>query len=392
MRKKILYIITQGAWGGAQRYVFDLATQLATDFDITVAVGEPLGPRDLQNKLSEPAWRGKIAVVQLRHLVRAISPYHDTLAVVEIAKLYDRLQPACVHLNSSKTSIVGTIAVLFIHRLAERPLKLIYTVHGWVFNEPGNPLKRLAYRWLEQLTSRKKSMVIVISEQDRETGLRLRIPSGKITLISLGLNPTSLPSQSEAREILNKKTTAGFGKITQQTTLIGITANLYPTKGLDIFIHAIAQNERLRNTTKTIIIGDGPERSKLNALIVRNSLTNIVSLVGNIPNAETLLPAFDLFVLPSRKEGFPYVLLEAASANIPIIAAGVGGVPGLIKNQQTGLLVPSENSKALGAAVEFALASRSAMELYAQAANLLYREKFSLAAMLHKTATLYRSI
>src|SRR3989338_1917766 len=100
MKKTILYIITQGEWGGAQRYVFDLATGLADEFEITIAIGEPTGRLDLQNKIE--SWNiehgtWNIATITLRHLVRKISPIHDILAVFELTKLYRTLKPDIIH-------------------------------------------------------------------------------------------------------------------------------------------------------------------------------------------------------------------------------------------------------------------------------------------------------
>ena len=89
-KKTILYVITQGEWGGAQRYIFDLATNLPPNFDAIVAVGEPKGKEDLQNKLTihnEQSTK-KVVVVQLKHLVRRISLYHDFRAILELKKLY----------------------------------------------------------------------------------------------------------------------------------------------------------------------------------------------------------------------------------------------------------------------------------------------------------------
>ena len=168
-KQKLLYIITQGEWGGAQRHVFDLATNLADEFDITVAVGEQDGRHDLQQKLQI---NSKIQIVQLKHLIRPVSPIHDILALFEIAKLYKTLKPDIVHLNSSKAGITGSFAKLFVKncKLKIENCKLIYTVHGWVFNEPLGRAKKALYRWLEKFTARWKKKIIVLSDFDHQTG------------------------------------------------------------------------------------------------------------------------------------------------------------------------------------------------------------------------------
>src|SRR3989338_10235564 len=99
-KPKLLYVITQGAWGGAQKFVFDLATSLADDFDVIVAVGEPKGAQDLQTRITYHVSR--IKMIQLQHLERRILPIHDILAVLELRKLFKKLKPSIIHLNSSK--------------------------------------------------------------------------------------------------------------------------------------------------------------------------------------------------------------------------------------------------------------------------------------------------
>jgi glycosyltransferase involved in cell wall biosynthesis len=88
-----------------------------------------------------------------------------------------------------------------------------------------------------------------------------------------------------------------------------------------------------------ILIGDGPERHNLELQIKENGLENKVLILGRIPEAYKYLPAFDVFVLPSVKEGFPWAVLEAMSAKLPIIATDVGANPEVIENHKNGFLV-----------------------------------------------------
>ena len=121
-KPKLLYVITQGAWGGAQKYVFDLATSLADDFDVTVAIGEPDGVQDLQSRITLRQAQGRqyhvsrIKIMQLKHVVRRISPLHDFLAIFELRQLYKKIKPDIVHLNSSKASIIGSLASWYVVR------------------------------------------------------------------------------------------------------------------------------------------------------------------------------------------------------------------------------------------------------------------------------------
>ncbi len=343
---KILYIVTQGECGGAQRYVFDLATSFADEFDVTIAIGEQEGRRDLQQKLQITNY--KLQIIQLRHLVRKISPFHDILAIFELAKLYKTLKPDIIHLNSSKAGILGSFAKsLFTHHSS-----LIYTAHGWVFNEPLNRAKKALYQWLERFTARWKNKIIVLSDFDRHSGEKIGIEKEKIIKIPLGIETPTFLDKKEAREkildILNKRDSSTSFHFGRNDTVIVTIANLYSTKGLDTLIEAIrllADRERDSSTSfhfgrndsdiKFVIIGEGPERKNLENLIKKNQLKNTVFLTGTIDNASQYLKAFDLFVLPSRKEGLPYTILEAIAAGLPIVATDVGGVKELVADAIT---------------------------------------------------------
>ena len=152
-KKKILYFITQSEYGGAQRYCFDLANNLKSDFEAAVALGE----QGHSGKLTKLLAESKIKVFVVPHLKRNISPLNDVLALFKIIKLIKSFRPNIIHLNSSKISILGSIASLFISRPA---LRVVYTVHGWVFNEPLPLLLKWFYIFAEKTTAIFKHKII----------------------------------------------------------------------------------------------------------------------------------------------------------------------------------------------------------------------------------------
>ncbi|MBU0546384.1 glycosyltransferase family 4 protein [Patescibacteria group bacterium] len=417
-KKKILFVITQGVWGGAQRYVFDLATGLgAKDWEVFVAVGEPSGRRDLQEKLvacNAQRVTCNVKVVDLKYLVREISPWHDLLAVFELKKLYRDIKPDVVHLNSSKAGIIGSIAKLFtgytlhVTRRAFHAT-LAYTVHGWVFNEPLPSWKITLYVWLEKMTAKLKDKIIVLSPQDFEAGKNAGIPEGKMVIVPLGIiMPEKILTKDEARgkiKALRDSSATFFSarndneggsdgiasspalRAPRNDIWVGAIANLYKTKGLDVLVEAIHRiPDQVRNDKRIccFIIGEGPERNSLENLIKEYNLQNVVHLVGCIENASELLPAFDLFMLPSRKEGLPYVILEAMSQNIPIISTNVGGIPSLVEDKKTGLLVDPERPDLLSETILYALDSTEEVARFST--NSLSKiSEYSIGAMVKKT-------
>ena len=412
MAKKLLYVITQGEWGGAQRYVFDLATNLGSEFQVIVAVGEPNGKKDLQEKIRK-LQDYKIEILQLDHLVRNISPWHDFLAIIELRRLYKKLRPDIIHLNSSKAGILGSIAGYGLparHAGASQVEglwakgygKIVYTVHGWVFNEPLSTLRKKIYFYLEKFTARLKNKITVLSQADFKTAAdSLKIKTDRLALVPLGIEPPSFLARDEARRELKKNISV---TVPDDIPWVGTIANYYPTKGLDMLIRAVGENNHELGKARYFLIGEGDERVQLQALIENFKLEDTIFLVGKIKDAARLLKSFDMFVLPSRKEGFPYALLEARAAGIPIIATRVGGVPEIITNDSFGWMVAPNESKSLGEKIVMTLQHPPCTPLrsstYAQSALSLPNERggnandttTSLKQMLEQTTALYRSL
>ena len=375
---KILYFITQSEYGGAQRYVFDLANNLKSDFQVAVAMGEQGKDGRLAKKLDE----NDIKYFILPHLKRDISPLNEIFALREIIKLIKKYQPDIIHLNSSKISILGSLAALFTKT------KVIYTVHGWVFNEPlPTPLKWF-YLWLEKFTAKFKDKIICVSESDRQVALKYKIaPVEKLITIHnglvfchSGLDPES--SIKKLEQISGVKLTNNF--------LIGSIGNLYQTKGFEYFIKAadvLINQSRLSATF--IIIGEGKEREALEKLIAKYNLKNNFILAGNIDQAARLLPAIDVYVCSSVKEGLSYTLIEAMQAGRPIVATKVGGNPEMIENEKTGLLSKPADARDLAEKIKTLLNNKAlALEL-GQNGKAKAMVEFGLEKMVEQTKNVY---
>ena len=375
----ILFLATIAELGGAQRYIYDLASNLfAPAFAVTVAAG---GDGPLFSTLAQR----NIATQTLRHLRRAISPLHDLAAIFEIRRLLKRLKPDILHLNSSKAGVLGSLAAYGL------PIRVVYTAHGFVFNEPLPRWLAATYRILERKTAKYKDVIICVSEADRQAALTCGIaPRQELVTIHNGIAAAlDFYPKEKARQILS---TTYYLPLTTFKLLIGVVANLYPTKGIGDFV-AMAERISVKHPGATfVVIGEGQDRPVLERTISKHRLRDIVFLVGAIPEAAKLIPAFDLYCVTSKKEGLPYAILEAMAAGLPIVATAVGGVPELINDQRTGELVPAGDVAALSHAVEDLLQDPTRAQQLGQAARERVRRKFSLAAMVEQTIACYQRI
>ncbi len=378
-KQRILFVITQGHWGGAQRYVFDLARNFtANGHRVEVAVGDQPGQR-LQQQLETAG----ITVHQLRHLVRPVSPAQDFLAVLELRKLIGSGRYDVVHLNSSKAGVVGSIAASTIGRKS-RP-KIVYTAHGWVFVEPLSPARRWMYRTMEAATAAAKDAIICVSQQSKDDALTAHVGKPEqMEVIPIGLDRADLTfmPRDEARAELCRL--AGISD-SPETRLAVTIANYYATKGIDLLLAAWPRVLEKHPDAHAIVLGDGPLAADLQRQLASAGIAERFHLPGAVPDAYRLLLGADLFVLPSRKEGLPYALLEAQAAGLPIVASEVGGVPAALANGRAGLLVPPGAPGDIAAAVASLLDDPSLGQRLATAA----RSSHTLANMAEATLACY---
>jgi glycosyltransferase involved in cell wall biosynthesis len=383
---KILYLVTLSEWGGAQKYVFDLASTLKEQgYSVEVALGGEQNGQLIQKLL-----KLNIKTYYLKNLQRPVNFYRDWLVLWELVKLFRKIKPDILHLNSSKASALGAIAGKLV-----KIKKIIYTVHGLVLNEPLALHKKIFYLFSEWLSAKFKNQLICVSQFDKESLLKHKIAKAqKITVIYNGIDLDNLKffTKNEAREklslIIQHKLLISNYQLPISNYLIGTIANFYPTKGLTYLIEAAKQSLAILPDLKFIIIGDGPERRKLTELISKYKLEQNVLLTGNLPQASQYLKAFDLFVLPSVKEGLSYTLIEAQAAGLPIITTRVGGTPEIVENNKTGIKIPAKDFNALAENIINLINHPAKQKKIAQNA-LSNCQKFSLNKMIQATKKTY---
>ena len=379
-KKKILFIVTQAKWGGAQKYVFDLAQNLAEKFDITVAAGTTRNSQELFDKLQAL----NIKTKTLRHLKRAISPWHDFLAILELKNFLQQNHFDIVHLNSSKAGVIGSLAGHF-----SKKTKIIYTAHGWVYLEPLPFYKRRLYLLMEKIACRWRDYTIVLSEKEKEIGKQNKTACQNTTIVipnGIDLEKITFLDKKDAEEKLSSFTASI--KLESNNLIIGTIANFYKTKSLDLLLSTFEKNRQKNPACRLIIFGDGPERKNIETIIKKLNLERDVILAGALPNAHQYLKAFDVFVLPSIKEGFPYSILEAMAAGLPIIATKVGAIPEILTNEKDCLLIDPNNQSQLIQALEQLINNETLRDSLGK--NALEKVKqYNLKNQIEKTASLY---
>lgn len=364
---RILQIITQGEHGGAQKNVLEASLYLSKRYEkVFVATGRQKGGDSnwLFQRLREEK-KFKEQLFTIKSLKREVSIFHDLKTFFETYKLVKILKPHIVHVHSSKAGIICGIAA----KIAGS--RVVYTVHGFVFLEPLRLLKKVFYILLELIGSFFRDLTITVSKFDELIGRRFFIiRNSKGVVIYNGVNPETekdIFSQKEARKLLAQKLKKmkSLDK-NNDLKIIGTVANLYKTKGIEYLIDAaqiLKSDFSMGKNILFVVFGEGEEHSKLIQKIKGAGLEKNFLLPGALSDAYKYLRAFDVIVLPSVKEGFPYIFLESILAKVPFVGTKVGGLIE-VEKYVNGKLVPLKDSLELAEAILSELKRKSNYEYF----------------------------
>lgn len=371
--KRILYVITKANWGGAQRYVFDLAlASKEAGHDVLVVTGG-------EGILTEQLMANEIHVRTIGSMTRDVSLLREIRSFRTLVRIVKNFKPQVIHGNSSKAGALAALA----GRIAGTP-RIVFTAHGWAFNEKRPLLQKIIIAKLHYLTVLLSHATICVSGGIRQDAAWMPFMKGRLHVIHNGVAVTSLLPRSEARARLSP----AFVHSYPDAVWIGTIAELHPTKGLDTLIEAFAAIAHDLPVV-LVIMGDGQEWARLQKLVQIYDLPDRIVLTGFVKEASTHLPALDLFVLPSRSEALGYVLLEAGLASLPCIGTRVGGIPEVLEDGVTGVLVPAGKSVALADAISELVKDKGLRARLGTALHTKILNEFSAQTMAEETLSLY---
>ncbi len=380
---KILFIITKGNFGGAQRYVYDLSTNLPKEkFDVVVACGDQDGD-SLKNKLES----ANIKTITLRGSGREIETKNDFSVLKQIISIIESEKPNVIHLNSSKIGFLGVVAVTYL-RLKSLIFNLkfsiplcVFTSHGWAFNEKNrSALWKNIYIISYFITIIFSDKVTAVSHKTKKDISWLPFIKNKIKVIHNGISQFETINRDEARQILE----------CDKEILICSIGELHPSKGYDVALKAISKIPKdIKDKICYRIIGDGEEKEKIQSRISELELTNTVKLLGQIDNAKKILSGVDILLFPSRNENLPYVILEAGQSKKAIVATGVGGIGEIITDMEEGILVHKENVKELLEGIIYMISHTEKQKEFGENIFNKIQKEFSIDKMVSETIKIY---
>jgi len=365
---RILQIISSGGLYGAEQVVLNLARhfpQMAHESQI--AVFENLHAPNTHIAEAAAALRLPAQLIPCRGRF-------DWDAVARLRSLAQSYSPDVVHMHGYKADIYGYAAV---RRLQTAKVS---TCHGW----GDNTLALRAYGVIDRWALRRFDLVVAVSTAIAETLRRAGLPPAKIRVIDNGIEVADLETDTP---ILRRD----LG-LDSKCILVGAIGRLSPEKGFAVLLAAARIVVQQHPEVKFVVVGDGPERRKLEDLTRQSGLEGKVFWAGRRDDMPGVYASLDIQVQPSLKEGLPMTILEGLAAGKPVVATRVGAVDNVIADRKTGLLVAPSDAEKLAHAIQRLVGDPALRLQLAKAGHELVKTKFSSRQMAAKYLAAYAEL
>lgn len=366
---RVVHLIPGEQWAGAEVQAVTLIEQLrARQVDVRAVVfhhgqvERALAHRDIEvTVLDQRTMPVRVCFERLRHHIRSLGP-----VVVHTHRYRETVLAAAMQWPRSGPSLVRTV-----HGLPE-------PYRGW------QGLKMALYRHLEATAIRASRATLIAVSENVGSYLRRVFPRARVHVVPNGLDDSTLRPTRDRAALRDE-----WG-IANDAPVIGFIGRLAPVKGPDFFLQVAARLQRDMPSLCAVLVGEGAQRSELEARTAAAGWRG-VRFLGHRDDVADVLGAIDVLVMPSRHEGLPMVLLEAMAAGRPVVAAAVGGIPEVVTNGASALLVPPGSVEALAGATRSLLTDPRLADALARTAQTVVR-RYTAERMAERVVALYRSV
>jgi glycosyltransferase involved in cell wall biosynthesis len=334
--------------------------------------------------------RSGIRHVPVPSLTRAWTPEDDLRATAELVRVFRRERPAVVHTHNPKSGVLGRVAA----RIAKVPV-IVNTVHGLYANPALSPGKRWVVDRAEAWAMRLSHQELFQSHEDLERALRERmVPPQRASWLGNGVDlrrfdPAVIPPEA-TRELRRK------WEVDPTAPIVGAVGRLVREKGYLELFEAASEVRRVHPSVAFVVVGpseptkgDGLSASELE---VAKRAGVVVAGEGDRKDMPSIYAAFDVFVLPSHREGMPRSLIEASAMQRPVVATEIRGCREVVESDRTGILVPPRNPRALAGAIEQLLADPRRAEAMGREGRARAIDRFDEDAVVERTVQTYRRL
>ncbi len=367
-KRRILHLITRLPIGGAERLLLGILRNLdPNEFESVVCCIQDRG------ELADEVEALGIPVIALDLMQRG---GYDRAVVPSLRRIMRERHIDLIHTHLYHANLYGRLAARKESIAAIASVHNTYKKRKWY--------RHLINRWLVG-----KTFVVTAGSEDVEKDLLTvdRLPKNKVVRLpnSIDLSRVNTPhSKAEAKQRF------GFA---EKDLVIGTVGRVEEQKGHIFLLEAFTKLRQRPDgqRLKLLLVGDGRLLSQLKEVTERLGISEAVRFPGNIPELADVYRAIDLFAMPSLWEGLSLAMLEAMAAGLPMVATEVGGARDVLGDNQWGLLVPPHDAAALASSIGKLLDAPSATACLAAAGRERVHANYSVAALAHQLAGLYRA-
>ena len=373
---KILHVITHLPIGGAQDNTLYTVELLDKEkYDISLCC-------NLDGELVERA--KKIEAVKLfdiPFLCREVSPYRDISAFLSLYKLFKKEDFTIIHTHSSKAGLLARLAAV----LNKTPI-VIHTIHGFAFNDFMNALKKNFFIYVEKLLAKWTDVLITVSNLNKKKIIDLNIAhENKIKNIYSGIDLSLFTNKrnDDFRKELN---------LENDHLLLGSVGRLSDQKDPITMIEAFGIISKPFPNAHLALVGDGELKGKILEKIDKLKLNGKVHLIGNKNNPWSVYHSMDLFIMSSIYEGLGRSITEALSCGVPVVCTDVEGVPEIVRDNITGILVPPKDANKLADGIIRTLNDMETAKKMAEEGRRFVKDNFDVNKMVNDIDSLYNTL
>lgn len=374
-RVRVLRVITRLNVGGPTLQAALLSTRLDPERFDTLLVAGTESPAE-GSMLELGRLSDGINLRRVPALGREIALVDDVRALATIRNIAHEFRPDIVHTHLAKAGTIGRIAA----RMSGNPV-VIHTYHGTVFSGYFGRAKSTAFIAVERGLAHLTTRLIAITPSQRRELLKLGIGDAhKIVEIPLGLELSQYLEPRDQREARARLALPIDGAI------VAIVGRLVPVKNVALFLEAVAL---AKEPFIAAVVGDGEQRRQLEAISLSLGIADRCRFIGWQRDVGTVYAAADVVALTSLNEGSPVSILEAMAARRAVICTAVGGVPDVVKNDVSGVLVPSGDAHAVAAAITALLRDPMRRARLGSAAQVAVYPHYDVSRLLANMTQLY---
>ncbi|MFL1453582.1 glycosyltransferase [Marinobacter sp. GN3S48] len=372
--ERVLHFIESGGLYGAEKVILNLSREMLRNGEFVPVVGCIVGCEEEQSDLFDAAVELGVEAVKL-----VIPNSRFPLALVRVSRQLKDMNVEIIHSHGYKPSVYGFV----LRGLTGIPV--IATCHLWFEMEKG-PLKTRLMIALEKLFYRWFPQVVAVSDEIRRILLSNGVPGKKVSVVENGVAIEPLPDPEKPAQL---KASLGFQP---EEFCVFNAGRLTRQKAQWTLIDAAALLKHRGVKVQVLIAGEGGLKQTLTNRISELGVSDRVTLLGFRQDVAELLAMSDVVALPSLDEGMPMILLESTARGVPAVTTSVGDIPKLIRDGESGLIIPREDPTALADAIEKLQMDAGLRQRLASSAQAIMQSRYSSQTMHLQYHDIYKKL